>query len=92
LEGDRAGYLVNGTATYLALQDLNFGGPQTVNLLAGQTFGFIVDTADNTGSAGVFTVSNFNAISVPIEGDALPVVASVAFFGVGMWAKRRLKG
>ena len=91
-EGDRAGYLLNGTPVYLALQDGDAHKKETFNLPVGQTFGFIVDTADNGGSAGEFTVSNFNATPVPFESDALPVVVSLALFGVGVWAKRRMKG
>jgi len=76
----------------LALQDGDAHKKETFNLPVGQTFGFIVDTADNGGSAGEFTVSNFNATPVPFESDALPVVVSLALFGVGVWAKRRMKG
>ena len=90
--GDRAGYLLNGTPVYLALQDGDGNTKETFNLAVGQTFGFIVDTANNGGSAGVFTASNFNATPVPFESDALPVVGSLALFGVGVWAKRRMKG
>jgi len=93
-EGDRAGYLLNGTPFYLATKNGDASGPQILNLAVGQTFGFIVDTADNTGNAGVFTVSNFNATAtpVPFESDALPVVGSLVLFGVGVWVKRRMNG
>ncbi|MFN5515093.1 MAG: PEP-CTERM sorting domain-containing protein [Cyanobacteriota bacterium] len=87
--GDQAGYLVNGVATYLANVNDQSGGPVIVNLLAGQTFGFIVDTAENTGSAGVFTVTNFDATPVPLESDALPIFISLAFLGGGLWVKRK---
>ena len=59
-------------------------------MTAGQTFGFIVETANNTGGAGILTINEFDftpssppnpppnpsPIQVP-ENDTIPVVVSL---------------
>ena len=57
--GDRGGYIINGNPTYLATRNGD-NGNTSLSLTAGQTFGFIVQTAENTGSAGVLTIEDFD--------------------------------
>jgi hypothetical protein len=90
--GDRAGYVINGARTFLAFQDGDLGNIPSLTVPSGQTFGFIVETANNSGTRGVFTVTNFHATPVPLETDALPIVFSAAFLGGGLWLKRRFQG
>jgi hypothetical protein len=64
--------------------------------------GFVIDDIDGTnynlysGSDHVLEVSDnayslgtFSATAVPLETDAVPVVASAAFMAGGIWWKRR---
>lgn len=90
---DAAGYIVNGTFQEIANQDNSKGTvpPPRLSLMGGQTFGFFVKTADNTGGVGRLTISDFgfDPAPVPLETDALPVVVSLLFLGVGVWFKQR---
>ena len=64
---DAAGYLLNGTYNQFANTD-GQSGTQSFLVNAGDSFGFEVWTADNTGEPGFVTVSNFSA-----PGDAVPI-------------------
>jgi hypothetical protein len=62
---DDAGYLLNGTYFQLA-DDIHQGsGVQNFLVTAGESFGFRVETLDNTGGPGILTVSAFTAPAVP---------------------------
>lgn len=58
--GDRGGYIINNTPTYLGFQNGDNYYVSSLSLTAGQTFAFVVETANNTGGAGVLTITNFN--------------------------------
>src|SRR5450759_4567389 len=60
---DRAGYLIGQLFTPLADTDQQFG-TATFLVMGGDTFGFRVETDDNTGEPGVFTISDFTVDSV----------------------------
>ena len=64
--GDRGGYIIDSTPTYLGFQDGDSGSVPSLSLTTGQTFGFIVETANNTGGAGVLTITDFNFTPEPI--------------------------
>jgi hypothetical protein len=91
--GDRGGYLINGVPTYLVTFDGDSNPVPSLAVTAGQTFGFVVDTADNTGGPGVFFIDNFDftpaPTPVPLETDALPMLVGLSFLGIGIWFKRR---
>lgn len=78
---DFAGYVLGANFVPLADTDGEFGSVMfPVNL--GDTFGFEVDTQDNTGEPGILTVTNFTgpgASSVPEPGTfPLAIVGSLA--------------
>ncbi len=66
---DRPNFLINGTPTLLT--GYNTGGAttqsgtMTVNVTAGQTFGFNMRTLDNTFGAATVVISNFSANANP---------------------------
>ena len=87
---DYAGYLLAGSFVPLADTDGN-SGAVTFQIDSGQTFGFRVGTADNTGEPGIFTVTNFSA-PVPEPG-TFPLMILAACAGIGVrwrvvWATR----
>lgn len=53
-----------------------------------QGFGFVVQNT-TSGANSSFTISNFNAVGVPWETDALPVLGTTILFGAGVWAKQK---
>jgi hypothetical protein len=56
---DRAGYLLG--ANFFPLADADgMSGTGNVAVVAGQTFGFRVETMDNTNEPGIFTVSSLS--------------------------------
>ena len=58
---DDAGYLLNGNYVALA-NDIDQGsGVVSFSVTAGETFGFEVETMDNLGGPGIFTISDFSA-------------------------------
>lgn len=63
---DFAGFLVNGLFTEVA-DSSGQSGSASFSALSGDTFGFRVGTADNTGEPGIFTVSD-----VVVEESAVP--------------------
>ncbi|CAO5042838.1 PEP-CTERM protein-sorting domain-containing protein [Microcystis aeruginosa] len=56
---DGFGYLLNGSFSFLT--DSPSNGTSTFNVLAGDSFGFRIATADNLGGRGSVTISNFSA-------------------------------
>jgi len=62
---DDAGYLLNGNFVKLAddISQVSAASPVTVSfsVTAGQTFGFRVETVDNTGEAGILSITGFSA-------------------------------
>lgn len=65
---DYAGYLLSSAFTELANQD-GQSGTASFAVSLGQTFGFRVVSADNTGEPGILTVFNFRA---PVDGANIP--------------------
>ncbi len=57
---DTSGYLLNGVYTQFA-DTGGETGTMTLSVNSGDSFGFEVWTADNTGEPGLLTVSNFSA-------------------------------
>ena len=57
---DAAGWVLNGAYTQVATNDGD-SGTITFSVNSGDSFGFEVWTADNTGEPGILTVSNFTA-------------------------------
>lgn len=88
---DDAGFLLNGNYVELAPVD-GLSGPFAVAVMAGDVFGFRVETLDNTEDRGAFTVSNFSGptASVP-EPSGLTLIATAAVLG-GVAARRRSAG
>lgn len=94
--GDRGGYIINNIPTYLGVQDGDHGFIPSLSLTAGDTFGFTVKTANNTGVAGVLTITDFNFTPTHIpdpptqipEKDPIPVIIGLSFFFAGGWLKR----
>jgi len=91
--GDRAGYLLDGAFTELALIDGEVSAaPVSFAVTEGQSFGFRVQTANNDGGAGIFTVNNFNFVAtpVPFETDAsLGLLVLGGLYGGHRWLKSR---
>jgi len=84
---DDAGFLLDGQFTPFS-QLLSPDPLLSFNFVfaAGQTFGFRVETADNTGEPGVLTISDFVAPQ-PVEAPAPePSLGIVVFLGLGAGA------
>ena len=66
---DRPRILINGTPTILSGYNTSGAtsqsGTMTVPVTAGQTFGFNMNTLDNSFGAATVTISNFNATATP---------------------------
>jgi hypothetical protein len=81
---ESAGYLLNGSYYLLADTD-GESGSLTVSLVAGDAFGFELDSVDNTGGAGILTISDFSsptlapAAGVPEPGCFWLTLIAVAF-------------
>ena len=91
--GDRGGYIINNTPTYLGVQDGDNFYVSSLSLTAGQTFGFIVETANNTGGAGVLTITNFNFTpeQIPEPSEQIPEPSTILGTGVVLVALPILK-
>lgn len=91
--GDRGGYIINNTPTYLGVQDGDNYYVSSLSLTAGQTFGFIVETANNTGGAGVLTITNFNFTpeQIPDPPEQIPEPSTILGNGVVLVALPILK-
>jgi hypothetical protein len=69
----------------------SFAGFQSVILAPGlNTWQLTTFNFDDTNTAPISDIT-LNVTPVPIESDALPIVLSAGFMGVGIWAKRRFK-
>jgi hypothetical protein len=94
--GDWAGYMVGNTFTQLADTNGQSSGsiPVTFSVTAGESFGFVVATADNTMGPGLLTISNFSAptsdiSSVPEPGTlAIPLLLMAAILGAHRFSRR----
>lgn len=86
--GDRGGYIIDNTPIYLGFQDGDNYFVSSLSLTAGQTFGFIVETANNTGGAGVLTITNFNFTPEAME---IPEPSTILGTGVVLVALPILK-
>jgi hypothetical protein len=96
---DRAGYFLiqNGVTTTTELVR-NAGGVHTfgsvtagtINVQAGDTFGFWINSTDNKGGAPTFTITNFNAplAAVP-EASAFLTLAFAGLVVVGIARRRK---
>jgi hypothetical protein len=88
---DRAGYLVNLLFTPLADTD-GQSGSAVFTVSAGDLFGFRVETDDNQGEPGVFTVSEFSGATdaAPEPNGALLVVMALICMAAASLVKRTL--
>lgn len=87
---DRAGYLIGQLFTPLADTDQQFG-TATFLVMGGDTFGFRVETDDNTGEPGVFTISDFTVDSTAVpEPATLPLVLAAMAMAAGIRRGRYL--
>jgi hypothetical protein len=90
---DYGGYLAGNVFTQVADDTNQVSGTVSFNVVAGQTFGFRVGTADNNGEPGVLTVSDFSAPQdsaavVPEPASAAMALAGLAgAFGVRRWRR-----
>jgi hypothetical protein len=83
---DTAGYLLKGQLTSLTQMQ----GTVSFAVLAGDEFGFRVDTVDNQGEPGILTVSEFSApTGVPEPG--FSVVTGLVLVALGCYSLRRGK-
>jgi hypothetical protein len=90
---DRAGYFIEQALFLLADTD-GQTGTAMFSIVAGQQFGFHLETDDNTGEPGVLTVSAFDAVpagaSTPEPGNLGSLcVALVAAAGTVRWRRQR---
>jgi len=76
---DDFGYLLNGTATWLAQG--NSQGETQLNVALGDVFSFVVLSKDSLFGPGIATIGNFSAPS-----SAVPEPASLALAGFGLTA------
>ena len=86
---DRAGYFVGPKFFVLADTD-GRSGTATVSVNTGDPFGFRIETDDNTGEPGVFTVSTFTTSAAPEPG-AFYLIPSAILVGLGV-ARFRYRG
>ncbi|MFN5515621.1 MAG: hypothetical protein ACK5CA_13010 [Cyanobacteriota bacterium] len=88
-----AGYTLNNDYITLVTADgtadVLSGAVPPVFVQEGDTFGFRFTALEDSSSSGYFSVTDFNVQPVPLETDALPVLIGSAFFGLGVWVKRR---
>ncbi|CAO4997886.1 PEP-CTERM protein-sorting domain-containing protein [Microcystis aeruginosa] len=91
--GDRGGYIIDGTPTYLGFQNGDNYYVSSLSLTAGQTFAFVVETANNTGGAGVLTITNFNFTpeQIPEPPEQIPEPSTILGTGVVLVALPILK-
>lgn len=88
---ESAGYLIDGSYTFLA-DTTGESGSVSVPITAGSLIGFQMNTVDNTGRAGVLTVSDFSA-PVPLaspESGSFGLMASGIALGIAAQVFRRL--
>jgi hypothetical protein len=89
---DWAGFLVNDLFTQVA-DTSGESGNATFSVLAGETFGFRVATADNTSEPGVFTVSDFipDGTATPEPSTQFLILGAGLFLTVGRALRRTLQ-
>jgi hypothetical protein len=92
---DPASYVINGVFTQLSKDNLlftagafNTSGIVTLNLNAGDTYGFYVNTVDNTGGRGEIDVSAA-AVPGPVAGAGLPGLILASGGLLGWWRRKR---
>jgi len=91
---ETAGYLLNGTFFKLADTDgescFNPVCSPPLSVVAGETIGFEIMSLDNTGSAGILTITSFSAPASAVAPE--PGTLVLLLIGtVGVFAARRLK-
>lgn len=81
---DPAGYMLNGTPVRLTdtAGAASQGGSLDFSVVAGDVFGFYVESIDNRGGAAMITISNFRA-PLPPPGP-LPEPYSIALLALGL--------
>jgi hypothetical protein len=88
---DWAGFL-RGSTFWMLADSSGQSGSASFPVTLGETFGFRVETADNTNEPGFFTITNFSAPSggAPIpEPGSLPVMLALA--GAAVWTRWQMR-
>lgn len=86
---DQAFYFVNGIPVFLAQNDSQGTGSESVSVLAGDTFGFRVFSRDGAFGPGVLTISNFSADDAGAIPEPSTMLLMVAGLAVVFGARRR---
>ncbi|WP_255147902.1 hypothetical protein [Synechococcus sp. ATX 2A4] len=79
------GYLLNGNFQFIAADD-GSAGATTFGVVAGDVFGFSIDSTDGCCGEGIATISNFSA---PVPGP-LPMLGAAAAFSWSRPLRRRV--
>jgi hypothetical protein len=87
---DDAGYLLDGNYTQLADDSNQRSGLVTFSITAGETFGFRVNTFDNTGGPGILTISGPSSVPEP-SFLAVLLGLTAAMMGAQRWKARKLR-
>lgn len=80
-----------GTTGQAIVSTNPYAGGEFVYLNNGGDFGLLTTNGWNTfpNSDVAFTASFSSPVAVPLETDALPVLGSTIFLGLGIWGKRK---
>jgi hypothetical protein len=85
---DRAGYFIGLVFTALA-DTSGESGSASVSVDAGDQFGFRIETDDNTGEPGVFTVSPFATSAVPEPANLYLILGAILGGAAFGWSQNR---
>jgi hypothetical protein len=87
---DRAGYFIGLVFTALA-DTSGQSGSASVFVDAGDQFGFRIETDDNTGEPGIFTVSTFAASAAPEPANIYLISGAILLGAAFGWSRNRTR-